>query len=317
MKKIERKQPEPMTRFCRLSSLLLLSVLLIIFATIGSALSAEADKEANDDYILEDTIYGIASVTKSLICLGILILEEQGKLKVTDPASRYIPLKLGLKDDPITIHHLMSHTSGIPEIIGQLHEHLYRQGFRDDHYSSENTEQVPLIPMTGWDDFFRHINQAGEYVIEKPGQRLYYQNDCFAMLGRIIEMVSGQALQEFMKEAVLGPLEMNESTFMQADIDKLDNMAVPYEYIETQKKLLACNWNVENAELFYAAGGLFSSVTQMANYIMMHLNKGQFKGRQMVTAENIGGKEPIQFEMADNGDVWLHYERWKFKKARA
>lgn len=56
-----------------------------------------------------DTLYGIASITKSMTCVALLQLHQEGKLNIYDPISKYVPVKIGFEDDPITIHHLMCH----------------------------------------------------------------------------------------------------------------------------------------------------------------------------------------------------------------
>jgi len=63
-----------------------------------------------------NTLYGVGSVTKSFTALGIMQLAEQGKLDVQDPVSKYVPFKLGLEAHPIKIHHLLSHSSGLPAV---------------------------------------------------------------------------------------------------------------------------------------------------------------------------------------------------------
>ena len=63
-----------------------------------------------------DTLYGIGSCTKSFICLAVMQLVQDGELRVADPIRDYLPLRIGFGDSPITVHHLMSHSSGIPSL---------------------------------------------------------------------------------------------------------------------------------------------------------------------------------------------------------
>lgn len=64
-----------------------------------------------------DTLFGVSSITKSVTDLGILQLHEEGKLNLRDPISKYIPVEIGLKDQPIKIHDLMCHCSGVPSLM--------------------------------------------------------------------------------------------------------------------------------------------------------------------------------------------------------
>lgn len=228
----------------------------------------------------KDTLYRIASVSKSFVSLGILILEEQGKLRVHDPISKYIPVTLGSEDNPITIHHLMTHTSGIPDIILSIHEF--------HNYEKRETEMdFPHIPMTSWEDFYRYINGASEYLQKPPGEHLHYQNDGYAMLGRIIEKVSGKSLNDFTTESILDPLEMHRSTFLQSVFSQLDNVATPYNLSSQKKRIVTSSYEQDNDIFGYAAGGLLSSVKEMANYLIFYMNKGNFKGKQILSQEKL------------------------------
>ena len=107
-----------------------------------------------------DTIFIIGSDTKSFICVSILQLAELGKVGLDDPVSKYVPLELGSDEFPITIRHLMSHSSGIPAL----------GGFMGKYYSKLKGVQVPsyapLITITNESDFYRYLNEAKEYVTD-------------------------------------------------------------------------------------------------------------------------------------------------------
>ncbi len=236
-----------------------------------------------------DTLYRIASVTKSFICMGILILQNEGKLRIEDPISKHLPVTLGIEDYPITIHHLMTHTSGIPDIVHSIHEfHNYEK--------SEEEFEFPHIPMTTWDDFFRCINGAKEYIHSKPGEHLHYQNDGFAMLGRIIEVVSNLSLNDFITDNILKRLNMNRSTFLPEIYNKLDNVATAYEESTKKKRIIVAKYNQQNEIFGYAAGGLMSSVNEMANYLMLHLNGGKLKGNRILPIEELGKMYEFHFQ---------------------
>ncbi|MHA2031917.1 MAG: serine hydrolase [Candidatus Kariarchaeaceae archaeon] len=235
-----------------------------------------------------ETLYQIASVTKSFICLGILILMDQGKVKIDDPISKYLPIKLGLEDDPITIHHLMSHTSGIPDVIHSMHEFRYYE-------QNEMEVDFPHIPMITWEDFFRSINGAQDYIHNKPGVHLHYQNSGYAMLGRIIEIVSEVPLNDYITENILKPIEMKRSTFQLEKYDKLDNVASAYKLSNKKKRIVKTKYR--HSELFgYAAGGLMSSVNEMSNYLMFHLNGGEFNGNRIIHSTHLEKMYQFHFE---------------------
>ena len=241
------------------------------------------------------TLFNIASCTKSVICLAILKLEEQEKLDRHDPISKYIPCKLGFKDDPITIHHLMTHTSGIPEVVGGI-SHL--------DLAMEAKIEVPFIPFMNWNDFFRHINGSKEYVSERPGNRFYYQNYGYTMLGRIVEVASGESLPDFIKKNILTPLQMKQSTFLKEELDKLDNVAVAYKMSAEEKRIEKTSYYRENEKFGYAPGGLFSSVTELANLIIMYLHRGSFRGTEIIDSEKIDAMFSLHFTETPNSQLY-------------
>ena len=228
--------------------------------------------------VTPSTLFNIASCTKSIICLAIMKLEEQGKLDRNDPISKYIPCKLGFKDDPITIHHLMTHTSGIPEIVGGI-AHL--------DLAMEAKIEIPFIPFMSWNDFFRHINGASEYLSEKPGIRFYYQNYGYTMLGRIIEVISDDRLPDFIKNQILSPLHMKQSTFLKEELNKQENVSLAYKMSSQENRITKTSYYHENEEFGYAPGGLFSSVVELANLIIMYLHRGRFQETEIIGSDKI------------------------------
>ena len=135
-----------------------------------------------------DTLYGIGSVTKSFVALSIMQLVEEGKISLDDPVSKYIPLEIGREGKPITIHHLLTHSSGIPS-LGTSTIALHR-GIGIDMW----------VPWGGVDDFYRHINNAGDEVAADPGERFFYFNAGYRMLGHILQVVSGTRFDEYIEK---------------------------------------------------------------------------------------------------------------------
>ena len=240
------------------------------------------------------TLFNIASCTKSIISLAIMKLEEYGKLNRNDPISKYIPCKLGFKDDPITIHHLMTHTSGIPEIVGGI-AHL--------DLTMETKIEVPFIPFMSWSDFFRHINGASEYISERPGKRFYYQNFGYTMLGRIIEVISGESLPDFIKNHLFSPLNMKQSTFLKEELDKLDNTSLAYK-TNKENRIEKTSYYHENEKFGYAPGGLFSSVVELANLLIMYLHRGRFAGAEILESDRIDAIFSMHFKETSNSQLY-------------
>jgi len=215
-----------------------------------------------------NTLYGIGSVTKSFTALAIMQLVEASKLDIHDPVKKYIPLKIGFDERPIEIFHLLTHSSGVPN-LGQA-EIVIKRGL--GFYES-------WIPMTSFEDFMQFVNGASEEIAAKPGERFFYFNEGYTMLGKIIEVVSGMNYEDYIREKILKPLKMTRSTFLKEEFEADPDIMTPY-YIDREGKPVPAKFPFN--KLIYAAGGLLSSVSELSNYVIANMNDGVFDGIQIV-----------------------------------
>ena len=107
-----------------------------------------------------DTLFGIGSISKSFTALAIMQLVEQGKIDLNAPVSNYVHFDLGFEDSPITIHNIISHSSGIPELDGSIHPIIIKMGDFKNVY-----------PLSSENDFLRHVNDAKDEILYKPGEK--------------------------------------------------------------------------------------------------------------------------------------------------
>lgn len=232
-----------------------------------------------------DTLYGIGSCTKAFVATAILLLAERGALKLEDPAGRYIPLKLragnaspgntpdsvsnnGAPDGaPITIHHLLTHSSGLPSL--STSEILLRQGLGLEIG----------VPLASIEDFYRWVNGAQGEISTRPGERFFYSNESYRMLGHIIQTVSGMPFDQFVSKNILEPLGMSRTTFVRSeyerDTDKMrpywakpDGTIVPAEFPYPDVGL------IPDFSFVVAAGGLISSVREMIKFLGANIPGG-------------------------------------------
>ncbi|MDF2629450.1 MAG: beta-lactamase [Symbiobacteriaceae bacterium] len=203
--------------------------------------------------------YCIGSVTKSFTSLAIMQLQEQGLLSVDDPVERFLPLRVRPFGEDIRIRHLMSHTSGLPALAYLENVLRYHHGAFDRY-----------LPMGGVDDMLSFVNGADDWVEAKPGERWFYLNEGYVLLGAIIEKVSGIKYADYIQEKILRPLDMIRS-FHQREMAKQDlDMAVPYAL--DNGKHVASDYPWGQAE---PDGGLISNVQDMARYVQMYLSGGK------------------------------------------
>lgn len=217
------------------------------------------------------TIYGIGSCTKSFTALAVLLLVDEGKLNVHDPVKTYLPFHVGAEHNPITIHHLLTHSSGIPNLgaIEMLIKRLI--GMKESD-----------LPMDNSEDLLTFVNDAQKEVAALPGERFFYSNEGYTLLGEIIEQVSGKLFHEFVTEKILTPLKMKRSFFSEEKFQKENDRAIPY-YIRKKKSRIAVEpGNHPFHKLIYPSGGLLSCVDELAHFLIAYLNDGIFEGTSIV-----------------------------------
>ncbi len=194
------------------------------------------------------SVYRIASMSKSFTALAILQLRDAGKLKLDDPAYLYIPELRGQKfstDSPeITIRHLLTHAAGFPE---------------DNPWGDR---QLAISDETMLKMFKKGISFSNT-----AGVAYEYSNMGFAMLGYIIKKVSGQTYQNYINQHILKPLGMNNTYWDYTKVPK-NQLAIGYRWLDE-------NW-VEQPMLgdgaYGAMGGMLTTIDDFGKYLTFHLS---------------------------------------------
>jgi CubicO group peptidase (beta-lactamase class C family) len=177
------------------------------------------------------TKFRLGSITKQFTAMGIIILEAQGKLDVQDAICGYLS-ECPEAWETITIHHLLTHTSGIPNFTS----------FTD----YQITMATPSPPEETIDRF------QDEPLDFQPGERWSYSNSGYILLGHIIERVSSQSYEEFLQENIFTPLQITNTGY---DHNQ-DDLAVGYKSIFSKADFI-------DMSIPYSAGGLYSTVEDL------------------------------------------------------
>ncbi|MFW5948035.1 MAG: serine hydrolase [Halolamina sp.] len=217
-----------------------------------------------------ETLYGIASCTKSVAGVAMLQLVENGLCNIDDPISEYVPVSF---DEPEpTIHHLLSHASGLPS-LGVSETLLARRLRLPD----------PGIAMGDVEDFYAHVNAAGNERTDPPGERFAYCNTGYALLGEAVESMTGKPFDEYVQSHVFEPLGMARSTFDDHEFSMADDHMTQYR--QTEDGLLASS--LPTRGIGQATGGILSSVSELAQYLRLHLNGGEVAGAELLDADTL------------------------------
>jgi len=188
-----------------------------------------------------DTKYHLASVSKPFTSTSILLLEQQGKLNVTDPVSKYLPdFNQGNK---ITIYHLLSHTSGVVNI----------NDFPE--YDAWSLTSMPL------DSIVKAFQKKS--LLFEPGTKYSYSNSNYNVLAYIIEKVSGKKYGEFLKENIFDVVKMSNTRHHDNPSAIIPNIATGYspDGRKDFKRAPYLDWTIKTGN-----GSLYSTVEDLAKF---------------------------------------------------
>lgn len=243
----------------------------------------------------EDTIFSIYSMSKIVTSVAVLALFEEGRFDLRDPVSRFLP-ELGSMQvmvggnadapllstarDPITIEHLLTHTAGFyydfsagPE-LATLFE---RAKLTDDISLEEFVRRAAKLPLS-----------------HHPGERYTYGINT-SILGRVVEVVSGQRFGDFLQERIFAPLAMDDTAF-HVPPEKRGRLAKIYS--EKDGRLVVAEpffgpWTEKDAGPELGGAGLFSTVGDYARFAQMLLNGGALDGQRIL------GRKTVEFMRTD------------------
>jgi CubicO group peptidase (beta-lactamase class C family) len=242
-----------------------------------------ADVAANKP-MRTDALFWIASQSKPISATALMMLVDEGKVRLDDPVEKYLPefkgqwltveqdkdhLLLKKPKHPITVRNILSHTSGLP----------FRSALEQP-----TLDLLPLRVAVG--------SYAMTPLVFEPDSKYQYSNAGINTAGRIIEVVSGMPYETFLDQRLFAPLGMKDTTFWPTD-EQLKRLAKSYkpnkaktgleETTITQLKYPLSDHDRQPMP----AGGLFSTAEDLARFCRLILNGGVFHGKRYLSAEAV------------------------------
>lgn len=245
----------------------------------------------------KDALFWIASMSKPITGVSILMLVEEGKIRLTDPVSKFIPEFRGMKvavieERPrggppaapgspplfytipatreIMVQDLLSHVSGL--VSGGA-------------ASAAETAKIARKPGETLADY---IPRLGTTPLDfQPGSRWSYSPGAgFETLGRIVEIVSGQTFDQFLRQRIFDPLGMKDITFHPAE-DHLTRVSTMYHRADNTLTKVDTSARMNNTSYFSGAGGLMSDAEDYLQFGQMLANGGQSNGKRLLSPKTI------------------------------
>ena len=234
---------------------------------------------ANKKPMRPDSLFWIASMTKPITATTIMILQDEGKLSVNDPVEKYLSefknqwLIENKSDDtmtvkkaprPITLRDLLTHTSGLADLSAP----------RPNCTLAELAMAYSQLPLKF-----------------PPGAKWEYCNSGINVLGRIVEVASGQGFAEFVQDRILKPLGMKDTTFWPS-ASQARRLAKSYQPGKNGGLEETNIWFIrgdlsDRSRTAFPSGGLFSTAQDMWRFYQMALNGGEFNGKGIVSRESV------------------------------
>ncbi|MGD0387468.1 MAG: serine hydrolase domain-containing protein [Tepidisphaeraceae bacterium] len=230
-----------------------------------------------------DTIFWIASMTKLMTATAVMMLQDEGKLSIDDPVSKYIPEFAGLKAPSgkpanLTLRHLLTHTSGLAEAP------------RDVLLKARTLGE--LVPF--------YLDRPTSF---EPGKKWDYCQSGINTLGRIIEIVSGESYADFLQSRLFDPMGMKDATFYPSE-EQIQRLAQSYVLKKGRLERIQIDRPVGIRHHFPAAnGGLFCTAGEFCRFCQMLLNGGMLDGRGYLSAKSIDEMTSVQTDGLKTGFV--------------
>ena len=276
-----------------------------IVARRGKVVHFEAygmmDLEANKP-MQRDTIFRIYSMTKPIAAAAVMMLCEEGKLQLDAPASTYLPELGGLKvaadadgesltlveaDRNMTVSDLMRHTAGLPGAA----RYMAGQTAVDKRYREAGLHRLHACNLQ------EMVERLGRIpLLYQPGTKWHY-SIAADVLGRLIEVVSGQSFDVFLDERIFQPLDMHDTGFYvpKEKIDRFANMYGPKSSggLQTINAPEGGTGNIsktsfiQKPKFLSAGGGLVSTAADFARFCLMLSNRGTLDGKRLMKSESV------------------------------
>lgn len=230
--------------------------------------------------VQQDAIFLIASITKPIVAAGALILAERGLFALDDRVEEFVPGFGRQGKHAITIRHLLTHTSGLPDMLPNNRELRIANS-----PLSKFVEESCATPV----DF-------------PPGRGVQYQSMGFAVLGEIIQRVSGKSCAQFLNDEIFQPLGMIDTALGAPDhwfhganpkVDRIAHVRVPPDQIDQT----SWNWNSRYwRQLGAPWGGLLTTPSDLARLARLMLQQGRWETQQILSPATVQSATRNQLE---------------------
>lgn len=229
------------------------------------------------------TIFGIASMSKSITCLAVLLLAHEGKLSMDDPVSRWLPgFRIpGTPRESVLIHHLGEHTTGIPPL--PILEWSLALNTPPETYNSAYYDKILAVAdnrMETLDEMLAYLADPAHYeALGAPGEIMSYSNECFGLLSYIVDAAAGEPFETFVQKRIFNPIGMARTTYDNKKLRALGNVT---NVFSRRNGELFDSAIYDEAPPYRGYGAVKSTASDMAAYYETLSNGGVLRGKRIL-----------------------------------
>jgi CubicO group peptidase (beta-lactamase class C family) len=227
-------------------------------AIVGHRGFGKCGPEPGAAAVTRDTVFLIASVTKPIVCATMALLAERGRVRLDDPVTEYVPEFGRNGKEAVTLRHMLTHTSGLPDMLPDNIE------LRKEHAPlSRFIERICEIPL-GF----------------PPGTQISYQSTGIAMLAEVAERVTGTPMRELLRQEFFRPLGMPDTSLgIREELrPRLSAVVLPETHSGADWGWMSDYWQNFGAPW----GGMFATVKDLAVFGQMLLTGGEYGGQRVL-----------------------------------
>ena len=214
--------------------------------------------------ITERTLFHMASVTKPFVATSIVQLLEHNKLSLDDPIVKHLPYfeLMDRRYPMLTIRQFLTHSSGMPDV-------------NDYHWDEPEYDEGAL------ERYVRSLTDRA--LVSVPGEKFNYSNMAFEVLGDLIAKVSGQSFADYVKEHILLPLGMNDSSILIRDVDPA---LLANGHVQEEGGEIRVSEHYAYNRRHGPSSCLYSNVVDMSQWAIANMNRGELEGRRILDASS-------------------------------
>lgn len=242
----------------------------------------------NNKEAVSDTINLAGSISKTITATAIMQLWEKGLFDLDDDVNEYLPYNLRnpkYPDIPITFRMLLAHQSSLSGVVIGL-------------FLFFSVLQLPIEKLSEYILPDGRIYNPLSWMNSHPGEKFTYSSIGYEILGILVEYFTNQSFEQYCKEHIFQPLKMFDTSFLPEDLDE-DRFAIPYVHF-LRKYIPLPHYTNYN----FAAGGVRTTVLDLARYLLVYMNRGEYDGTRILEEETVDLMLTYQYTNSIYGLGW-------------